>query len=578
MIKNLKSKFLICLFLLVTVFSVASSCFASTTIVESPYSVQDFLDSGKFNSEIYSYDSSKLKYVGFFDSTDNTYWLVAIHDPNDSLAYIKQYNNGTLERRYFRMYDKNNNEISLTYSQVYVNSGVFYLVYSSIRNESTFIGKGDSSRNPIFTNLTTVKALALNGSVLFDYEAPISTDFNYLITGVKRGQTKLIIDNLDSSLKMYGYIGLEESFEAGETLDVSANTDFLRLLTYDSETYCYLNEGEEVNYYIVDENNVILDTGYISDMAKGDFLYGFNVNNGVDFVFLRDGQVYWDNNLIFKYSLKDSSLIQNNAIVSMGVSSYIETNKTIASNTYTGYVYDLDGSVLSQADVAFSNDLSSISIFVDTNYYETSVGYNKGVFSLQTVYLNGTNIDGSNIDFSNYSVIWSIPSWLDVDSINVNYEEYSKRSGTLSGFSSNGVLSCFIDFYLLISNLNNKYIPFDITLQVYDDSGSLVLTHVINSDDIAAKKISSEENNVTKEDYEILDNPNYTGGSSNSSNMNNIQDWTIDDYKKLMSTDNFVWEFFKSILGNLPWWITTPLTILIFGVVIITLIRFARGA
>ena len=48
--------------------------------------------------------------------------------------------------------------------------------------------------------------------------------------------------------------------------------------------------------------------------------------------------MYWDNNLTFKYKNGNSNTIQNNDIVSMGLYSYIETNKTVASGTYTGYV------------------------------------------------------------------------------------------------------------------------------------------------------------------------------------------------------------------------------------------------
>lgn len=417
-----------------------------------------------------------------------------------------------------------------------------------------------------------------NSSGFAFYEVAPNTSFDYSITGVKRGQTKLTINNLDSSLRMYGYVGLYSCFD-GEILDTTANIENLRLLATkndNSDLYCYLNEGEEVNYYIVDENNVILDTGYISEMARGNFLYGFEVNNGIDFVFLKDGQVYWSNDLIFKYNTNNSNTIQNNDIVSMGVSSYIETNKTVASGTYTGYVYNSSGELLTQSDCDYSNDLSSLSIKVDTSYHELTVGFNKSCYWLQTIYLSGNNTDGTSIDFSNYSVRWSIPTWVVLDSLEVNGSSYDKYSGTLSGFTSTGILSMFnLKVYELIKDHTKD---FNITLQVYDENDTLVLTHVINSDDIISKQVSSEENNVDKEDYDILDNPNYTGGSSNSSNLNNIQDWTIKDYEKLMSTDNFVWEFFKSILGNLPWWITTPLTILIFGVVIITLIRFARGA
>ena len=81
-----------------------------------------------------------------------------------------------------------------------------------------------------------------------------------------------------------------------------------------------------------------------------------------------------------------------------------------------------------------------------------------------------------------------------------------------------------------------------------------------------------------KPDYEITKDENYTPGNGSGLDVDNIKNWKIEDYKKFIGTDNFIWTFFKAILGNLPWWITTPLTILIFGVVIITLLRLIRGA
>lgn len=79
------------------------------------------------------------------------------------------------------------------------------------------------------------------------------------------------------------------------------------------------------------------------------------------------------------------------------------------------------------------------------------------------------------------------------------------------------------------------------------------------------------------EDDNAVDNGNYSL-SDRGSDLSNYENWKIDDYYDLVSTDNFIWQFFKAILFGLPSWITTPLYILIFGVVIITLYRFIRGA
>lgn len=81
------------------------------------------------------------------------------------------------------------------------------------------------------------------------------------------------------------------------------------------------------------------------------------------------------------------------------------------------------------------------------------------------------------------------------------------------------------------------------------------------------------------EDDEAVDNGDYIiGDSSSTPSYSDIENWEIKDYYDLVSTDNFVWKFFKTILFELPSWITTPLFLLIFGVVIITIYRFIRGA
>lgn len=587
MIKKLKNKFFICLFLLVTLFSVASSCFAIEQDYVEIASLSDYgLTYDDFYSRLESYASTNynleeynaLTFVYRFD--DLIYFVVYKYNDTDLVSKITL---SKYDYLYAFPYDVNGNSVS-SYSKLAVTY--------NITSGSFSCSNGSSSNNKLFTALTSVSCVLFDDTscpvyyvsssvaeTLIYEPSTVDLSFDYSIEGVKRGQTKLKINNLDTSLRMYGYVGCENNFNIGDTLDTSSISSYLRLLAMysdNSDLDCYLYDGEELLYYILDENNVILDIGYISEMAKGNFLYGFNVYNGVDFVFLKDGQVYWDNNLTFKYSVGSSSVYEKNDIVSMGQSSYIVTDKTVAFNIYKGYVYDIDGTLIAEASANSSNDLSSISISVDTNYYETNVGWNKSCYWLMSFDLDGTNVDGSFIDFSNYYAKWSIPTWINLDSIEVSEEEYTKRNGIISGFSSagySGMINLKI-FELIKNHISN----FDIKLEIYDSEDNLVLTHLINSDDIVKNQVAKEENNVDKGDYDILDNPNYTGGSSSSPNIDNIEDWTADDYLNLMSTDNFVWEFFKAILGNLPWWITTPLTILIFGVVIITLIRFARGA
>ena len=581
MIKKLSLKFVLVSLVLVVSVIITSSCYAFSTeyIAKSPVTIEDLKEaSGKTFSE-----DTIFHVIGYQSTSSGKYKIYLLYQAaGGTLESAEYFAPRTYNSAYYISCYYAGNYITLNYVEFSYTDGVLDCATASGSSvQGNAFGYLANVSTWVVCDITTLPVrTAANGTVIYEPLIAPDTSFEYSLTGIKRGQVKLEISNLDESLRMYGYVGLETTYAVNDTLDITANTSNLRLLASmsdNSDLNCYLYEGEELNYYIVDENNVILDTGYISEMAKGDFLYGFEVNNGVDFVFLRYGQVYWDNTLTFKYSLKNSNLLQNNTIVSMGSSSYIETDKTIASNTYTGYVYDSDGNLLSEAQSSFSNDLSSLSIKVDTSYSEVeTLLKNYSCYWLQTIYLTGNDSNGNSIDFSDYYVTWSVPTWVNFYKIELSSEEYTKRSGTLTGFTSEGVLSMFnLKFY---EYLSEHIKSFDVTLQVYDSNDSLVLTHVINSDDIVRNQIASEENNIDKGDYDILDNPNYTGGSSGAPDINNIQNWTADDYVSLMNTDNFVWEFFKAILGNLPWWITTPLTILIFGVVIITLIRFARGA
>lgn len=567
MIKILKNKFLICLFLLVTVFSVTSSCFAVdiTTVVDSGYTEEQILQ--MFTSQGITIPDKYIIYV------EGPYSATRISLFND-FAYLKKNSSDA----YYSFYNSSNQKINVSGYYIDANKGSFD--NSDVRTATWDILNITDSKIEAVSTITIYDA---NMNVMYAPEVLPDTSFTYEFDGVKRGQVKLTINNLDSSLKMYGYVGLNTTFSVGDTLDANTNIDNLRLMATrsdNSDLYCYVYEGEEINYYIVDENNIILDTGYISELAKGYFLYGFTVNNGVDFVFLKDGQVYWDNNLTFKYSVYGVESGNNN-IVSAGVSSYIKSDSTVSSSEYIGKVYDSENNLICDAKAFSSNDLYSFNISVDTDYVEDNDFFNEAVWYIRNIYLTGTNSDGSQIDFSNYYIRWSVPTNLVVKEIKDDNGKCDKLNGIFYPINDTGIFSPRWSLRDYISDLkkDDPYVPFNITLQVYDGNDNIVLTHIINSDNMVEDKIASEENNVDKGDYGILDNPNYSGGSSSGKpNINNIQNWKVEDYTNLMSTDNFVWEFFKAILGNLPWWITTPLTILIFGVVIITLIRFARGA
>ena len=447
----------------------------------------------------------------------------------------------------------------------------------SLTSTSYFNGTGSFKDYTNFTlrDITTVKVNAWG----INYE-PITqpdTSFDYTLTGINRGSVKLDIIGLDESLRMYGYVGIKNNYEIGDTFDGSSVSEYLRLLTIysdNSDLNCTLYRGEELVYYILDSNNVILDIGSISEMAKGYFLYGFNVDNGVDFEFIKDGQVYWSDSLTFKYSLNNSTQLTNNSIVS-SVDNYIKISNTVTNVTCDAIVY-LNGNEIATASVVKKNNLSSLSITVHSSYSEVDTLFNKNtsIYNISNVFLEGTDEDGNSLDFSRYRVRWSIPTWLELKQITLAGNNYSKYNGTSSYFSSVGSLSLDLKIYEIV---DSHKAPFDITLEILNGNDDVVLTKVINSDTIVKEEVDRNENNVDKDDFEIIDSPNYTGGSNNYPGSDNIHNWSVNDFANYLGTNNTIFNFFWAFLNNMPTWISTPLSILLIGIVVITLYKAFRG-
>ena len=145
-------------------------------------------------------------------------------------------------------------------------------------------------------------------------------------------------------------------------------------------------------------------------------------------------------------------------------------------------------------------------------------------------------------------------------------EDYSKYFSFSSGstirmFKNNSSFAC--DIYFKITNKSTGQIV-HIKKCVLSGSGTnFNINDVINYD-----SQDDLDNNNGKSDF--------TGVTSGNSNLNNNFDSSY--YENLVSTDNFIWEFFNKILFGLPSWFTTPIYLLLTGVVIITLYRMFRGA
>lgn len=576
MIKNLKLKFVLVFLILVVSVFITSSCYAMT--VESaeslPFSVEDIYS----NATLIDKFTTNCGYVPTIDNTtlvvyysNNTYYCMIIDGINHNYIY-----NGSGYKYYYGYL--NSTTGGSAYRVVLKGAALSYSTGSETATFGEYLFSSDSK----IYDCTNIAIYNDNGNTLI-YQPEINTSFNYSLIGTKRGQVKLTISGLDSSLNMYGYVGCENMFEIGDVLDTSLIADNLRMISVlldKSDLDCYLYDGEKFLYYIVDENNIILDIGYITEMCEGYYLYGFPVNDGVDFVFLNDGVPYWSNDLTFKYQVNNGKLFTKNEVVSSGSYVYIETDKTVHNATYYGFVYDSSGNEISKASIIAINNLSSLHVeSLNTRYSEFTTGWfsdTTSVYELYNLQLAGTNPDGSYIDFTNYSVRWYIEPYTTLlETVKVNNIDSSKRFGTVSGFDPHfGILE---NFELEIHQLLGKRIAaFDIVFDIYDGNDNLVLKHIVNSDDIVKDQIIYNEILPNKPNYDILGNPNYSGGNKYP-NSDNIQNWEIDDFVSYLGTDNSIFNFFWAFLNNMPTWISTPLSILLIGLVIITLYKFIRG-
>ena len=584
MIKKLSKKLVLVFSMLAVVIFTVSSCYATPTsatssVQSAPYSIEDIKNSAAYQNLIKNHNVfSKFENPLFFayeknDGVTDRIYVINGDSSDDLIDYI-----GINASYYLYGYNTAGQFVdpSYFYMEYNHNTGEF-TTNQSLTSTSMFNGTPSFKDYTSFVlrDITTVKVNAWG----LNYEPVLtpSTDFDYILSGIKRGAVKLEITGLNPALSMYGYVGVKNNYEIGDIFDGSSVSEYLRLLTIysdNSDLNCTLYRGEELVYYILDSNNVILDIGTISEMAKDCFLYGFQVDNGVDFEFLKDGQVYWSDSLTFKYQLNNSTLLTNNSIVS-SVDNYIKISNTLTNVTCDAIVY-LNGNEISTASVVKKNNLSSLSITVHSSYYEVDTLFNKNtsVYTVSNLFLEGTDEDGNTLDFSRYRVRWSIPTWLELKQITLAGNNYSKYNGTSSYFSAVGSLNLDLKIFEIV---DDHKAPFDITLEILNSTGDVVLTKLINSDAIVKEEVARNENNVDKDDFEIIDSPNYTGGSNNYPGADNIHNWNVNDFANYLGTNNTMFSFFWAFLDNMPAWIATPLTILLIGLVVITLYKFIRG-
>lgn len=571
MIKLLKNKLFISMFLLVICVFITSSCFA--TELSEQYS-QYYVLGGSISDlgiSTYEYDGSwpvtNLKY-GYFKVGEKLYCYM-VDGSGDKLVNFKKYT---------KMWLEGVSGVSCHIIEYDFSTNTWGTLYSTS-------GGVECTTLPITVYSETEYSLYLSdGTLVYDYEeiySKASTDFDYTLKGVSRNELELAVSNLDSSYSIVGFVDNPTEFSVGDTLNVSSYVNYLRLVSFsDSSVYtCSLYPGETLKYYILDENKTVVDIGVIDELSNGYFLYSYvnEIYKGIDYVFLKNGSFYWDNTLDFVWTDPNGYQYHDNQIITI-LSKVIKPNFDVYSYTVKGTVYDADSNILGQSDCTYIQFLNSFDAsIVDTHYSEYNSTPVLGVFSISNIQLSGTDNFGNRLDFSNYYIKWNVDSFpisyaVNSENIFLNNSVYSTTSGIFTNITTSGLCLFNLKYEKRLSN----YSCFRFTFDIYNSNNELVKTIIISSDDIAKNQINFDNSNGNNSDYDIKNNPNYGNWTSDVS-PDVINNWKIDDFKNYLGTGNFIWQFFRSILFGFPSWLTIPIYILLSGVVVISLIKFLRG-
>ena len=210
MIKNLRLKFVLVFLLLVVSVFITSSCYAVFT-VSNEYPEQlsrENIRNMLLANETYSSYADGI-YFCYYEETSDSWRVTVYENVFDSFTYDDSSN--------FMIYNyKENHESADNISFIWsISSSSFSTTFS----ESTTSAKKKYFPDDYLIGYTDLYIYDMSSNVLYEptvIPAAPETTFDYTIVGTKRGQVKLSISGLDSSLNMYGYVGCENIFEIGD--------------------------------------------------------------------------------------------------------------------------------------------------------------------------------------------------------------------------------------------------------------------------------------------------------------------------------------------------------------------------
>lgn len=211
MIKNLKIKFLICLFLLVTVFSVTSSCFAVdiTTVVDSGYTEEEIIQ--MFTSKGITIPNNYILYMeGPYNYTRITLY--------ENFAYLKKNSSDN----YYYFYNSSNQKITVNGYYIDASKGSFdnYEVRTASWNK---LNVTDSNIEAV----STITIYDSNMNIMYEPIGKMSVDVTHEFQSDTSAKVNFTVNNApEGSILKYSLTGVEI------TTDLNAPLQLRNPITY----------------------------------------------------------------------------------------------------------------------------------------------------------------------------------------------------------------------------------------------------------------------------------------------------------------------------------------------------------
>lgn len=572
MIKKFKLKIFICMFVLVAVFSVTSTCFAAFDVstvetCDTPFTLDEVYNEGaslgftKDNSEVFTVFSTSLnKYTIWFISTSTGFSYLKSEAPNYIYAVFS---------------DSSGNEIDCHYYQFYYADGIY-------RHEYAINKTGDSanffSRDGCFIgNISTAAVIDYTDNIIYapnqlsvdvthEFQIDTSVKVNFAVNNAPDGTVlKYSLSGVEMSTDLTAPLQLRNpvTYSPGVTnLVVKPNAKVYWALYY-TDGSCLLSDVYQVPEYDVQLENADKD-------IECELKYSDDYTYAVLTATLKNG--------VFSDKLVYSEFFSLN--ISTGKLDYGYQNFPGSLNiTKNGkyYLYALDNlgnvfesSVINVTDIFNFNDTDfSYSIENDSTLHG---GYKLNITPIVKNWSNKVNILynielTSGHQLATVTVDTEYPDLSYVDSIVGNYGSDNSVGAPI--YFNGRIMSG--DVIRIFSPSNNlEDLKGNITFKIYKKSDNSLVFEKTYTLEVSAFTSGNITNGTS-------------GGVSGSlpSNSTNSSDFTNNDYGKvtwsdisnMISTDSNFWQIIKVILNCLPAWITAPIFFFISAVVTICLTK-----